>query len=121
MAGENRATYRYTAEEQRENDELLRKYAHGRSGDHLEELREIDRRVTRRATMWSVLIGVGGTLVFGVGLTLVLTFNLMLPSIVIGGVGIAVMAAMPAFYGELLRREREKAAPHIRALTGEAE
>ncbi|MBQ6326281.1 MAG: hypothetical protein IJI26_09480 [Clostridia bacterium] len=108
----NNASYRYTAEEQREIDSLRQKYAGEPSGDHLEELREIDRRVTRRSTVWAVLIGIAGTLVFCVGLTLVLTFDLMLPGIIVGCVGIAAMAAMPALYGEILRWERRKATPH---------
>ena len=36
---------------------------------------------------------------------MVLSLNGMIPGIMIGGCGIAVMAAMPAAYGQLLKRE----------------
>lgn len=113
---EERATYRYTAEEQREIDGLRRKYVPEASEDNLERMREIDRRVTRRATLQAVLIGIAGSLVFGLGLAVVVRMNLMLPGIVVGCVGIAVMAAMPSLYGTLLKRERKKAAPRIQEL-----
>ena len=110
------ASYRYTAVEQREIDSLRQKYAREPSEDQLEELREIDHRVTRRATIQSVLFGVGGVLVFGAGLAMVLSLNIMIPGIIIGCVGIGVMASMPALYGTLLERERKKAAPRIEGL-----
>ena len=113
---ENRATYRYTAEEQREIDGFRRRYVPEASENNLETMREIDRQVTRRATLQAVLIGLAGMLVFGAGLAMVLSLNLMVPGIVIGCIGIAVMAAMPALYGSLLKRERKKAAPKIQKL-----
>ena len=113
---ENRATYRYTAEEQREIDGFRRRYVPEVSENNLETMREIDRQVTRRATLQAVLIGLAGMLVFGAGLAMVLSLNLMVPGIVIGCIGIAVMAAMPALYGSLLKRERKKAAPKIQKL-----
>ena len=79
-------------------------------------MREIDCQVTRRATLQAVLIGLAGMLVFGGGLAMVLSLNLMVPGIVVGCIGIAVMAAMPALYGSLLKRERKKAAPKIQKL-----
>jgi hypothetical protein len=56
---------------------------------------------------------VAGTLVFGAGLSMVLAWNWMVPGIVIGCFGIAVMAAMPAVYERLLRRERDKASAQV--------
>lgn len=117
---ENRATFNYTAEGQREVEEFRQKYALDADSQHLEALQAIDRRVTLQATKLAILIGVAGTLVLGTGLAMVLSFNLMLPGIVIGCVGIAVMASMPAFYERLLRQERRKAAPKIKAILNEA-
>ena len=63
------------------------------------------------------LLAAGGhTLVFGGGLSMVLEAHLMAPGIVMGCCGIAVMAAMPAFYERLLKRERQKAAPRVAEL-----
>ena len=118
---ENRATYRYTADEQREIDALRRRYTSDNPDDQLTVLRRIDRDVTRRATVMAVGFGMVGTLVMGLGLAMVLSFNLMVPSILLGCCGIAVMAAMPAAYERLLKRERKKVAPQIVELIKKAE
>ena len=110
MANENRATYRYTADEQREMEILRIRYPCEISE---EEIRAIDRDVTRRATLRAIILGAAGTLVFGAGLSMVLAWKWMVPGIVIGCCGIAVMASMPAVYERLLRRERRKAAAEI--------
>ena len=113
MANENRATYRYTADEQREIDALRRRYTSDNPDDQLYAMRRIDQDVTRRATGRAMCFGLVGTLVMGLGLTMVLSFNLMIPGIVLGCCGIAVMTAMPAAYEKLLKRERKKVSPQI--------
>ena len=118
---ENRATYRYTADEQREMDVLRRRYVFDAPEDDLAALQRLDGEVTRRATIKAVVLGLAGTLVFGGGLSMVLEAHLMAPGIVMGCCGIAVMAAMPAFYERLLKRERQKAAPRVAELLERAE
>ena len=110
MANDNRATYRYTADEQRELEILRMRYPCEISE---EALRAIDRDVTRRATLRAIMLGAAGTLVFGAGLSMVLAWKWMFPGIVIGCCGIAVMASMPAVYERLLHREREEASTQI--------
>ena len=109
----NRATYRYTADEQREMDRLRQRYSADAEANNLSDMRDTDRRVTLRATIRAVAFGVAGTLVFGAGLSMVLVWNGMVPGIVIGCCGIAVMASMPAIYERLLRRERDKASAQV--------
>ena len=118
---ENRATYRYTADEQREIDALRRRYTSDNPDDQLAAMRKIDHGVIRRATVMAVCFGLAGTLVMGLGLAMVLSFNLMVPGIILGCCGIAVMAAMPAFYEQLLKREHRKATPQIEELLKKAE
>ncbi len=110
MVNEKRATYRYTANEQREMEILRMRYPCEISE---EEIRAIDRDVTRCATLRAIILGTAGTLVFGAGLSMVLAWKWMVPGIVIGCCGIAVMASMPAVYERLLRREREKVLTQI--------
>ena len=121
MANDNRATYRYTAEEQREIDALRRRYTSESPNDQLSAMRRIDHDVTRHATAMAVGFGLAGTLVMGLGLAMVLSFNLMIPGIILGCCGIAVMAAMPAAYERILKRERKKVAPKIVELLKKAE
>lgn len=121
MANETRATYRYTADEQREIEALRRRYTSDSPDDQLASMRKIDHGVIRRATVMAVGFGLAGTLVMGLGLAMVLSFNLMIPGIILGCCGIAVMAVMPAFYEQLLKRERKKAAPLIEELLKKTE
>ena len=118
MANENRATYRYTADEQREMDRLRQRYSANAEANNLSDMRDTDRRVTFRATIRAVAFGVAGTLVFSAGLSMVLAWKWMVPGIVIGCCGIAVMASMPAVYERLLRRERRKALAQMQAKSG---
>ena len=118
MANENRATYRYAADEQREMDRLRQRYSADAEANNLSDMRDTDRRVTLRATIRAVAFGVAGTLVFGAGLSMVLAWKWMFPGIVIGCCGIAVMASMPAVYERLLRRERGKALTRMQAKSG---
>ena len=117
----NRATYRYTADEQREINELRNRYTSDNPDDQLSAMRRIDHDVTRRATAMAVGFGLAGTLVMGLGLAMVLSFNWMIPGMILGCCGIAVMAAMPAAYERLLKRERKKVAPQIVELIKKAE
>ena len=112
MANENPATYRYTAKEQQEMETLRMRYP---SEISEEDIREIDRDVTRRATLRAIILGAAGTLVFGTGFSMVLAWKWMVPGIILGCSGIAVMAAMPAIYERLLHRERGKAVAQIQA------
>ena len=113
MANENRATYRYIAVEQREMDRLRQRYSADAEANNLSDMRDTDRQVTLRATIRALAFGVAGTLVFGAGLSMVLAWKWMVPGIVIGCCGIAVMASMPAIYERLLRRERDKASAQV--------
>ena len=121
MANENRVTYHYTADEQREIDALRCRYTSDNPDDQLSAMRRIDQDVTRHATAMAVGFGLAGTLVMGLGLAMVLSFNLMIPGIILGCSGIAVMAAMPAAYERILKRERKKVAPKIVELLKKAE
>ena len=71
--------------------------------------------------MISVIIGVAGCLVMGLGMccTMVWTGELFIPGIIIGLAGIALVAAAYPVYSRITRKEREKIAPEILKLTDE--
>lgn len=92
--------------------------------DELAQLRKLDQCPHRKATAWAIALGVVGALVMGTGMSLVMSplgSGLGIWSTVLGiplglvGMGLAV-AAYPA-YRRVLRRQREKLAPTILALT----
>lgn len=125
MEEKNVFEYTYSAKQQEEIDAIKRKYfpkeEKSKEYDKLEELKRLDKQVELTATIWSIVVGVIGTLIFGTGMSLILAFETRMFAfgIPIGILGIAGMAlALPA-YRTVLKRQREKVAPKILALTEE--
>ncbi|MBQ8281189.1 MAG: hypothetical protein IJZ25_02140, partial [Lachnospiraceae bacterium] len=88
--------------------------------DKLETLRKLDRGVENRGTMMSVITGVIGTLVLGAGMSMVMVMNekvFMVLGIILGIIGIAVMAVAYPVYNRIVKKQREKIAPQVLALT----
>ncbi len=124
---ENRDTFKmtYSAKEQDEIEVIRQKYM-SKSEDKLERLRTLDENVGKKATMVSLIIGIVGTLIMGVGMSLTMTdIGNMLGSyafplgIALGVVGIVVLALAYPIYNRTLKAEREKVAPEILRLTEE--
>lgn len=113
-------TYTYSAREQEEVKRIREKYVH-KEDDKMERLRKLDRDVTRKATAASVSVGVIGALILGIGMccTMVWAEKWFIPGVLIGLVGIAVIAAAYPMYQHIIKKEREKIAPEILRLTDE--
>lgn len=112
--------YTYSAKRQEEIEAIKNKYLPPKE-DKMEQLRKMDASVTMHATMWAIVLGVIGTLIFGAGMscTLVGAQNFFIPGIVIGVVGLMVMGAAFPVYNLIVKKEREKIAPQILALAEE--
>ena len=112
--------YTYSAKRQEEIEKIKKKYL-PQTEDKLEQLRKMDQAVTRPGIIWSLVLGILGCLVFGVGMccTLVWAETLFIPGIVIGIFGMAMMGCAYPVYKKLTDREREKMAPQILALAEE--
>ena len=125
MEEKNVFEYSYSAKQQEEIDAIKRKYfpkeEKAKEYDKLEELKRLDKQVELTATIWAIAVGFIGTLIFGTGMSLILAFEtrMFALGIPIGMLGIAGMAlALPA-YRMVLKKQREKVAPKILALTEE--
>lgn len=116
----NGFTYTYSAKEQEEVRRIREKYV-PRQPDKMEQLRKLDESVTRKATVVSLVMGILGTLVLGLGMscTLVWPDRLFIPGVVIGLVGIAMICAAYPLYQSISKKERERIAPEILRLTDE--
>ena len=114
--------YTYSASQQEEIKSIREKYAPPtQEEDKMERLRKLDAGVTRPGTIVSLIVGIIGTLILGVGMccTLVWTDALFIPGIVIGVIGmIGVIAAYP-LYHRITEKQHEKLAPEILRLTDE--
>ena len=64
--------YRYSAEEQEEIKRIRQKYQL-QEEDEMSRLRKMDAKVTQKATVMSLVLGVVGALLMGLGMSLVMT------------------------------------------------
>ncbi len=120
--------FTYSAKEQEELKKIRQKYQ-PQEEDKMEKLRSLDAGVTRKATAFSLSIGIIGALVMGTGMSLAMTdlgeiLGLggtagMVLGIIIGIAGIVLACFAYPVYNRLLKKEREKIAPEILRLTEE--
>lgn len=112
--------YTYSAKQQEELEKIKRKYM-PKEEDKMEQLRKLDRDVTQPGTIWSILIGIIGCLLLGIGMccTMVWADRFFIPGIVIGVIGLAVVGLAYPVYVRVTEKQREKLAPQILALVEE--
>ena len=113
--------YTYSAKEQEEIKRIREKYAPpDRQEDKMAQLRRMDRSVTKLGTIASLAVGIGGTLILGLGMTCIMEWTAyFLLGIVLGLVGIALMVAAWPLYKRVTAKRREKLAPEIMRITDE--
>lgn len=117
----NTFEYTYSAKQQEEVAAIRKKYVSAEE-DKMETLRKLDRGVENRGTMMSIITGVIGTLVFGSGMSMFMVLSgkvFMVLGIILGIIGIAVMAMAYPVYNQIVKKQREKIAPQVLALTEE--
>ena len=66
-----------------------------------------------------IAFGVLGALVLGVGMCMIMVWNIMIPGLIVGVVGIACVLLAYPLYQLITRRQRKKIAPEILRLTDE--
>lgn len=111
--------FTYSAKEQEEIKKIRQKYIP--EENKMEQLRRLDKSVTQKGTVYSIILGVIGSLILGVGMccTMVWSQVWFIPGIVIGVIGIAIVAVAYPVYNHVTKKEREKIAPEILRLTEE--
>lgn len=125
---QNGFSFTYSAKDQAELKKIREKYI-----DHeeskLERLHRLDSSVTKKGTVVSLILGILGTLILGIGMSLIMTDfsailgqyeNLAFPiGISIGLFGAALVAIAYPVYVSITKRQRKKLAPEILRLTDE--
>ena len=113
----------YSASQQEEIQSIRQKYV-PKEESKMDRLRALDARVTQKATMVSILVGVIGALILGVGMSLIMSdFGASLGmaafpvGIALGIIGLVLVALAYPVYTRTLKKEREKIAPQIIQLT----
>lgn len=112
-------SYTYSAKEQAEVNRIRKKYIP--SEDKMEQLRKLDAGVTEKANMAAIMVGVIGALVMGIGMCCAMVWQGLwfIPGIIIGVIGIMILAVAYPVYQRVIKKEREKIAPEIIRLTDE--
>lgn len=119
---QNTFHYTYSAKQQEEIQNIRNKYLpREKKEDKMEQLRRLDRGVTKRGTIISIFIGIIGCLLLGVGMccTMVWMENWFVPGVIIGIIGIIAVAVTYPLYIHITRKDREKLAPQILMLAEE--
>ncbi|MGN0633563.1 MAG: hypothetical protein ACI4JW_06795 [Oscillospiraceae bacterium] len=113
-------SYTYSAKEQAEIQKIREKYV-PKEEDKIEQLRRLDKSVTDKSTVVSLVVGIVGSLVLGFGMSccMVWTDTLFVVGIIVGIIGIALVCAAYPIYNYVTKKEREKIAPEIIKLTDE--
>lgn len=122
MEGKNEVfNYTYSASQQAEIKGIREKYMPPtKEEDKMEQLRRLDRSVTKTGTAVSIVVGIISTLVFGVGMCCTMVWEgLMVPGIIVGVVGIIGIVSAYPLYIYITKKQREKVAPEIMRLTDE--
>lgn len=117
--------YTYSAKQQEEIKSIRKKYMTPEE-NKMEQLRRLDQQATQKAQAWAIALGVVGTLILGIGMTIAMTEltgflggTAMFIGIPVGLVGIVFVALAYPVYNRILKKERQRIAPEILRLTDE--
>ncbi len=123
MNQENTFSYKYSAKENQEVQEIRKKYL-PQSESKLDELKRLDGYVQSSGVWESLCVGIGGLLVFGLGMCLTMqVIGSGIFMIVLGGlfgiVGMVGMLAAYPVYRSVFSKTKAKYTPKILELTAE--
>lgn len=125
MSDEKKEGFEYgysapTAGERREIEGIRNKYLPaGERQQKLERLKMLDRKVKRPAVLLAAVLGVCGTLLFGLGLSMVLEWAMYLWGSAVCLVGAALAAVAVPLYRRVYGRRKKKYAEEILRLSSE--
>ena len=119
----NQFNFKYTApsqEERKEIERIRRQYAtQEQTESKIEKLRRLDSLVKNTAIIVSLVLGVIGTLILGLGLTMILEWNIWLWGIVLMVIGSVPMAIAYPVYKLALYKGKAKYGDEILRLSEE--
>ena len=112
--------YSYSSKQQDEVEAIKRKYM-PKQEDKLEQLRKLDKSAETPGTVVGLILGIIGTLVMGTGMSCVMvwTDSLFVVGILFGLLGMVMIASAYPVYKMITKKQREKIAPMILALSEE--
>lgn len=112
--------YEYSSEKAKVVDDIVNKYV-AKEDDKLTQIKKLDAAVERKATIKAITVGVIGALIMGAGMSIIMeaSASFFVAGIVVGLIGMAVMAIAFPIHKRTLKKEREAVAAQILALSQE--
>ena len=117
--------FTYSAAQQQEVENIRKKYL-PKEEDKMEQLRKLHAIPTQKAQAASLAVGIIGALIMGTGMSLVMTdigaalgSLAMVIGILVGIVGMVLVALAYPLYNRVLKKQREKITPEILRLSDE--
>ena len=118
-------SFTYSAQQQKEIEQIRKNYL-PQEEDKMAQLRKLHAIPTQKAQAASLAVGVIGALIMGTGMSLAMTeigaalgVFAMIIGIVVGIVGMVLVAVAYPIYNRVLKKQREKIAPEILRLSDE--
>lgn len=120
MNNENTFSYTYSAKENQEVLNIRKKYM-PQEETKLDELKRLDNLVQSSGVMQALCAGIGGALVFGLGMCLAMEVigQLIWLGVILGLIGMAGMLFAYPVYRKFFAKAKEQYAPRILQLTEE--
>ena len=125
MENNENFSFHYSAQQQKEVENIRKKYL-PKEEDRMEQLRKLHPIPTQKAQTASIVLGTIGSLVMGTGMSFAMTdigtalgSLAMIIGIVVGIVGMVLVALAYPVYNRVLKKQREKIAPEILRLSDE--
>lgn len=119
----NQFNFKYTApteEERKEIDSIRRQYAPvEKTETKIERLRRLNSIVKNTSTIWSLVLGVVGCLIFGLGLSMILEWNIWLWGIILCVLGSVPMIIAYPVYNYVLKKYKKEYGDEILKLSEE--
>ena len=117
--------YTYCAQRQQEVEKIRKAYL-PKEEDKMEQLRRLHAIPTQKAQAASIAVGVIGALILGTGMSLCMTelgavlgHLAMMIGILVGILGLVMVALAYPLYNRVLKKERQRIAPEILRLSEE--
>lgn len=113
-------TYSYSAEKKSEVEKIRSKYL-PKKENKIEKLRKLDRKVRTSGTIESLIIGILGSLVFGIGMCYGLDVfeGADWLTLLFSGIGILMMLPAKAIHSRIARKTKAALTPEILRISNE--
>lgn len=123
MNSEDKFDFSYAApseQERREIESIKRQYTPAsKKEDKLEELRNLNKKTVKPPLIIGMTIGIFGTLIMGLGMTMVLEWDIMAWGVTVGIIGAAIAAVSYPIYRAVLGKNKRKYGQKIIELANE--